>query len=404
VNANATSENEYGTARMSTLSVLLIGPDYGRRRALGQAFLDQQISIAGELGAYPNFNSVLKLTESGCDVVVVDLDGDADVALDLVENICSHNPALTVMVYSSSREPELLVRCMRAGARELLTEPLEKGALVDAIVRASARRIEVDRQKKVTGKVLVFRGAKGGSGVTTVASNFAVALKKESGKDVVLVDLNLEFGDASVVLGLKPDFSVKDALKNSSRLDQDFVSSLLAEHQSGLWVLAAADDCGVLPEIENGTLGKLLYILRDRFPFVVVDAGPSLGAAGNVVFEMADLVYLVMQVDIPAMRNALRLIASIQGLTDGPSRIELVMNRFDPRKLEIEEGQIAKALPLPMKWKIPNDYAAVRRSLDAGVPLVSGKSPVAQALVQMAREACGKELESEKKKKFGLFG
>ena len=369
---NATPEYEYGTARMSALAVLLIGPDYARRRALGEAFLEQQVTIAGELGAYPNFNSVLKLTESGCDVVVVDLDGDVDTALDLVEDICSHNPALTVMVFSSSRDSELLVRCMRAGARELLTEPLKKGALVDAIVRASARRVEVDRQKKVTGKVLVFRGAKGGSGVTTVASNFAVALKKESGQDVVLVDLNLELGDAGVVLGLKPGFSVKDALKNSSRLDQDFVSSLLAEHESGLWVLSAADDCGAVPEIEKGTLGKLLYILRDRFPFVVVDAGPSLGPAGAVVFEMADLVYLVMQVDIPAMRNALRLIASIQGPADGPTRIELVLNRYDPRKLEIEEGQIAKALALPLKWKIPNDYATVRRSL--GIFHFSGKA------------------------------
>ena len=339
---NATPEYEYGTSRMVSLSVLLIGPDYARRRALGQALLDQQVTIAGELGAYPNFNSVLKLTESGCDVVVVDLDGDVDVALNLVEDICSHNPALTVMVFSSSREPDLLVRCMRAGARELLTEPLKKNALVDAIVRASARRLEVDRQKKVAGKVLVFRGVKGGSGVTTVASNFAVALKKESGQDVVLVDLNLELGDAGVVLGLKPGFSVKDALRNPSRLDQDFVLSLLGEHESGLWVLSAADDCGATSEIENGALGKLLYLLRDRFPFVVVDAGPSLGPAGNVVFEMADLVYLVMQVDIPAMRNAIRLISSIQGQADGPSRIELVLNRYDPRKMEIDESQITE--------------------------------------------------------------
>jgi pilus assembly protein CpaE len=211
-------------------------------------------------------------------------------------------------------------------------------------------------------------------------------------------------GDAGVVLGLKPGFSVKDALKNSSRLDQDFLLSLLGEHESGLYVLSAADDGGATSEIENGTLGKLLYLLRDRFSFVVVDAGPSLGPAGNTVFEMADLVYLVMQVDIPAMRNAIRLISNIQSYAEGRSRIELVLNRYDPRKQEIEEGQIAKALDLPLKWKIPNDYAAVRRSLDAGVTLMSGKSPVAQALLQMAREACGKELENGKKKKFGLFG
>src|SRR5436309_7168639 len=176
---------------MDSLSVVLIGPDDGRRGTLAQAFLEQQVTVSGELGSYPNFSHLVKLTESGCDVVVVDLDGDVDVALDLVENICSRNAALTVMVYSSSQESELLVRCMRAGARELLTEPIKAGVLMEAVVRASARRLELDRQQKVTGKVLVFRGAKGGSGVTALASNFAIALKKESGQDVVLVDLNL---------------------------------------------------------------------------------------------------------------------------------------------------------------------------------------------------------------------
>src|SRR5260221_7603344 len=269
---------------MNALSVVLIGPDDGRRRALAKAFIAQQVTIAGELGSYPNYNNLVKLTESDCDVVVVDLDGDVDTALDLVENICTRNSALTVMVSSSSQEPELLVRCMRAGARELLTEPVSAGVLVDAIVRASARRLECERQKKTTGKVLVFRGAKGGSGATTVASNFAIALKKESGRDVVLVDLNLELGDIGVILGLKSAFSVKDALANPRRLDQDFVSTLLSEHESGVSVLIASDEYGTSPEIETSTLGKLLYILRDRFPYVVIDAGPSLGSAGNVVY------------------------------------------------------------------------------------------------------------------------
>src|SRR6266404_4474700 len=115
---------------MNTLSVVLIGPDDSRRRSLAKAFLAQQVTIAGELGSYPNFNNLVKLTESDCDVVVVDLDGDVDVALDLVENICGRNPALTVMVYSRSQQPEQLVRCMRAGARELLTEPITTTVLV----------------------------------------------------------------------------------------------------------------------------------------------------------------------------------------------------------------------------------------------------------------------------------
>jgi pilus assembly protein CpaE len=207
-----------------------------------------------------------------------------------------------------------------------------------------------------------------------------------------------------VVLGLRPSFSVNDALKSPDRLDQDFVSSLLAEHESGLYILGAPDQYGERPEIQNGALGKLMYILRDRFPYVVVDAGPSLGQSGDAVFEMADLIYLVMQVDISALRNAQRLISHLQGPADRPSRIDLVLNRYDPRKTEIEESQIAKALALPLKWKIPNDYVGVRRSLDTGSALASGNSPVAEALHQMARAACGKPSENGKKKRWGLFG
>lgn len=388
---------------MNTLSVVLIGPDDGRRRALARAFMEQQVAIMGELGSYPNLNHLVKLTESDCDVVVVDLDRDLDMALELVENICGRNSALTVMVYSSSKDPELLVRCMRAGARELLNEPLTAGALMEAVVRASARRLELERLKKVTGKVLVFRGAKGGSGVTTLASNFAVALKRESGQEVALVDLNPVLGDTAIALGLKPQYCVNDALKNASRLDQDFVSTLLTEHQSGLYVLTASDSYEVLPESQTGALGKLLYILRDRFPYVVIDAGPNLGPAGEVVYELADLIYLVMQVDIPALRNAQRLIAHLQRVDGSLSRVELVLNRYEPRKLEIEEGQISKTLSLPLKWKIPNDYASVRRSLDTGSALDVSTSAVARALVQMARAACGKPPDEEKKKRWGLF-
>jgi pilus assembly protein CpaE len=388
---------------MNALSVVLIGPDDSRRKALAQAFQQQQVSIAGELGAYPNFSHLAKLTGSDCDVVVVDLDADPEVALDLVENICSRNAAITVMAYSSNRDPELLVNCMRAGAREFLTEPISQNALAEAVIRASARRLEVDRQKKVSGKVLVFWGAKGGTGVTTMASNFAIALQKEAAREVALVDLNVQLGDISVVLGLEPRFTVFDALRNPDRLDQDFVTSLLVEHKSGVVVLAAPDHYEPTPAVPDGTLGKLLYILRDRYPYVVVDAGPSLGGGAQTVFEMADVVYVVTQADIPTLRNTQRLISHLQGSGDAHRRIEIVLNRHDPRKIEIDEERIAKALTLPLKWKIPNDYFGVRRSLNTGAPLALENSAVSRAVHAMAREACGKPPDTGRKKGWGLI-
>ena len=103
---------------------MLVAPDETRRRSLARALKGQQAAVTREFGAYPNIGHLAKVTDVDCDVVVIDLDGDPEVALDLVESICSQNPALTVMAYSGKGEPDLLVRCMRAGAREFLTDPL----------------------------------------------------------------------------------------------------------------------------------------------------------------------------------------------------------------------------------------------------------------------------------------
>ena len=181
-----------------------------------------------------------RLLEAEYDVVIVELDSNPEYALDLVENICGSS-SVTVMVYSEQVYPEMLVRCMRAGAREFLTQPITPSSIAEAMVRASVRRPAVRRQRKMAGKLLVFAGAKGGSGVTTVASNFAVSLARESGQSTVLIDLNLPLGNAALDLGLTPQYSTVNALLNFNRLDSNYLSTLLVKHSSGLSVLAAPD-------------------------------------------------------------------------------------------------------------------------------------------------------------------
>jgi len=325
------------------------------------------------------------------------------VAIDLIECICGQNASLTVMAYSAHGEPDLLVRCMRAGAREFLTDPLSPALLSEALIRASARRIETDRGKKVSGEMLVFLGAKGGAGVTTLASNFAIALQKVSGREVALVDLDIQLGDVSLTLGLTPRFTIVDALRNAGRLDADFVSTLLTAHSSGVSVVAASFRYKSFPPLEDGSLEKLLYILRDQFPYVVVDAGASLGAARDVLLELADSIYLVTQVDVPSLRNAHRLISHLDQMGKTGRRVEVVINRFDGRRMEIDEDRISKALSRPLQWKVPNDYAAARRSQNTGTPLALEDSSVSRALHQMARTACGKKADTNRKKRFGLF-
>jgi len=292
---------------------------------------------------------------------------------------------------------------MRAGAREFITPQSLPGSLKEALDRAAARRAEVEARNKVSGKLLVFWGAKGGVGVTTLASNFAIALRKESGGKVALVDLNLQLGGVGVLLGINPQFTFMDALRNASRLDPDFVSTLMTQDSSGLAVLPSSDEFVPSPPNANGTVGKVLGFVREQYPYVVVDAGPGLGHSSEALFQSADVIYVVTQLDIPSLRNAQRFITHVK--RTGDPVLEVVVNRFEPRKNEFDEDRVTKAIGAAPRWKVPNDYPAVRRSQNTGSPLALGDSGVSRSLQLMARAACGRPVPEEgKKKKIGILG
>lgn len=393
-----TSESELEPA--GELSIALIGPDDQRRRAAAQALADSRREVR-EFTSYPKESDDLpRLLDSQYDVVILDLDGDPKVALALVESI-SMSGKSTVMVYSHQNDPQLLMRCMRAGAREFLPVPLNPAVVSEALSRAAVRRPTPAIEAKVEGKLLVFMGAKGGVGVTSVASNFAVALAQDAKQKTILIDLDLPLGDAALNFGIVPEFSTVDALRSADRLDAALLTRLLVQHSSGVWVLAAP---GKFPHYEpdNDSLEKLIAVARQEFDYVVIDAGARLDTAGSPLFANSATVYLVTQAGIPELRNANRLINQI--FAAGDSKLEVVLNRFDTRPSGITEEHITKALTRPAQWKIPNDHGLVRKMQINASPLVLGDSSLAKMIRQMAESVNPKSKPEKKKKGFSLFG
>jgi len=383
------------------LSIALIGPDEERRRAAAIALAGCQAGSFREFSSYPpSLDDVPRLMEHQYDVVIIDLDPNPEYALELVESICAKGPA-TVMIYSAKADPDLLVRCMRAGAREFLTLPFSHSTMAEALVRAAARR-PARPAKKSGGRLLVFFGAKGGSGVTTVACNIAVALAQEKSETTLLIDLDLPLGDAALNLGIAAEYSTINALQNTARLDASFLSKLLTKHSSGVFVLAAP---GKFPgyEATDEAIDRLISVARAEFDNIVVDAGSRLDLTNTALFKEATTVYLVTQAGIPELRNSNRLIN--QYFTGGRPKLEIVINRYEPRSLGMADEHITKALTRPANWKIPNDYAAVRRMQNTATPLVLEDSPISRLIHEMARSANGKSAPEPKKKKgFNLFG
>jgi pilus assembly protein CpaE len=291
---------------------------------------------------------------------------------------------------------------MRAGAREFLTLPFAPGALAEALVRASVRRPAARSPKKTGGRLLVFFGAKGGSGVTLLASNFAIMLARESGQSTLLIDLDLPLGDVALTLGLDGQYSTVDALQNAGRLDANFLSKLLRKYSPGLSVLAAPGKVARM-EISSDAIDRLIAVARSEFDNVVVDSGSRLDLAGTAVYEEATKVYLVTQVGIPELRNSNRLVSEL--FTGEPSKLEIVLNKFEPSLLGVDEEHITKALTRPAQWKIPNDRGTASRSQNTASPLALSDQPISRAICQMARAACGAAETPEKKKRLlSIFG
>lgn len=392
------SENLAGSA----LSVAIVGPDDRRREIIANAVVGPWCSEPRQFAFYPEGGRLAELINLMFDVVIVDLDSDNVLALNVVEQVGGISQA-TVMVYSVENDSDQMIRSMRAGAREFLSLPVTQTMMGEALARASARKSSLKNPLKGDGRLCMFWGAKGGSGVTMVATNFAISAAQESGQKVLLIDLDLPLGDAVLNLGLTPQYSTVDALQNHLRLDANFLSKLLMKHEtSGIWVLAAPGRLMPVP-LSTEAVDKLISVARQEFDVVVVDSGSRFDLTGTTLFDPTAHIYLVTQVSIPELRNTNRLAADFFG--PKAPKFEIVLNRWENSTLGLDEEHITKIVTRRPQWKIPNDFAAVREMQNSATPIAMNESAISRVVRKMARAACelpDKPL-SKKKKLMNLF-
>ena len=392
------------------LSIAVISPDDLRRNLAIRALDGFPNGRIREFISYPpDIESVTRVLKKSFDVVIIDLDSDPEYTLELVENICADG-GTNVIVFSEKVDPGLMVRCLRAGAREYLHTPITPSAMSEALIRVWSRRVETtpevfeqpEERQVGDGRLLVFLSAKGGSGVTTLATSFALSLAEQSRKRTLLIDLNLPLGDAALNLGTKHLYSSVNAFENASRLDPHFLSSLLVQHKSGLWILAGPSEMNHFHPTDEA-IGTLLKVAIEDYDYVVVDAGSKLDLQRSIRLDESITLYLVTQIGIPELRNANRLVKQLP-IEGGPT-LEIVLNRSDSGSQGIEEDHVARALTRQIRWRIPNDYAAVRRMQNSAIPLTEEDSPIGQAIRQMTQSITGAPVpkENPEKKKSRSF-
>jgi pilus assembly protein CpaE len=334
----------------------------------------------------------------GPSLVIVDI-RDADAADgDLLERLARHYSAAHFMLLTDNHQPDLLIRAMRAGVREVLQLPLVHRALHEAIDRiAASAGVGAMRD----GKVLAFIACKGGSGATFISTNFGYALATLADKKVLLIDLHRQFGDATLyVSDQKPAMTLSDVCQQIARIDGPFLESCLVHVAPGFGVLAAADDPGQTIEAKPEQIDTILRVARQHYDYILLDVGRQIDAVSLRALDSTDAIYPVLQLALPDIRDARRLLDIFRSLGYVTDHIRLIVNRYEKGgKLRLQD--LNAALGAEVLHTVPNDYIAVTDSVNQGIPVLqlSRGSAAARSLADLVEVVTARRIPETK----GLF-
>ena len=339
------------------------------------------------------------------DVVIVDIRADASSAMAGIERLRAASPGTGIFVVALTGDPDLILQSMRAGANEFFVWPPAEDVFQGAIRRTAARR-ETTQGARATATTLVFFGAKGGAGTTTVAVNCGVELARLSKKATVIVDLKSGLGEVALFLGVRPRYTLLDGIDNLHRLDREFLRELVVKHKSGLEILAGSDQFDRPGASDGGAIEELLRLLARQYEYIVVDAGSQINSCTVAALYAADMMFLVANPDVPSVRNAQRLLDRVRQLGACGERVRVLLNRA-AEPYPIPPKQIENALGHPIHHMFPSDYKTVSAALNSGVPLaLTGNSDIAAQFDSFTRRVLdpGGEAPPLPTAKRGLLG
>ena len=357
---------------------------------------------------------IIESMDAAPDLYVVDIRHDASSGLATIERLRAGHDGVPIFAIAAAAESDLILQAMRAGANEFFpwspgtnnqaSRSMEE-SFHGAVRRAAARREASSAGARQPCVTYVFLGAKGGAGTTTVAVNSAVELARLSKRPTVIIDLKQCLGEVALFLGVRPRFTVLDALENLHRLDKDFLKELVSKHKSGLDILAGSEQFDRPNPQDSGAIEELLRNLSKLYEHIVIDTGNMMNACSVSALYAAETVFLVTNPDVPSIRNAQRLIDRVRQLGAGSERVKILLNRVSDQHL-IAPKQIETALGYGIHHMFASDYRTVSEALNSGVPLsMTNNSDLSSQFGSFTRQLVGgrvdeKTQQPEKKRAF----
>jgi pilus assembly protein CpaE len=371
------------------LPLFLIGEDSLALASLRQQ-LDKEVAYFVEPRVYAYRDATEYLRAKGGPVVaVIDLNRDPERAFTIAEEIKFKLPNVHLVMTAPDSNPQTILRAMRSGAGEFLTQPFNWPEVLRAF-DSIRKKIDSHTTRTVErGKIIAISSNKGGVGSTTLATNLAAGLVGRR-RSVCLVDLVLQFGSVTSFLNIDASYTILDLVKNIKRIDPLFLDGSLVKHASGVRVLAEPFYAEDARRITAADIDEILDMLAQSFDFVVVDTAKEFDEMLALVLDKANLALFVTEMDVPSLKSAHRAFELFERMGVNDTKIRLILNRYVKSKLMSLES-VEKALGVKVFWTLPNNYPVAIAAVNQGLSIqeCDPRSDIAKSYVGLTDAVMG---------------
>jgi len=343
------------------------------------------------------------LAGAGASVVFFGIDRDPPAALAAVRKYvenrpASGKPASIVIGVTDRASSDLILDAVRSGVDEFLSPPLNEKTIRECVQNACKKKgILQAADSSNGGKVFTVFSGKGGCGKTMLATNLAYHLAQIGDATVVIVDLNLQFGNAAMFLDLQPRHTIIECLHGDGVVEDETLIRMPCKHSPRLSLIAGPDDPADSEQVHAQHIRALLSAFRQKYDFVIVDTSSNFDDFNLTALDMSDKIVLVSDTLVPAVRTTQRCLKVFEKLGYDNDKIVLVINRCDKR-VGAGPKELQQAFDGPIAAFVPNAFNPVMTAVDAGLPIAeaSEKSDVVSAIVELAFGLEGGEHKSQR--------
>jgi pilus assembly protein CpaE len=331
-----------------------------------------------------------KLVEEGIDLAIVGPSFAHEAGVAESSLLFDVRPDLPVILVAETFDTAVLRAALRAGMKDVIEMPLTLPKLGEAfgVMDQLQRHAEDTATRRSIGKVVTIMSPKGGAGKTMTTTNVALTLAAWNDPcRVVILDADLQFGVVCISLQVDPRHTIVDVARDIEKMDEDLLNSLLATHSSGMRVLSAPLEPSLADEVSTQVVVKTLGMLKRMFDYIVIDTAPFLDEPVLSILERSDVVLLVVDMDLPSVKNAKLALDTLRLIKFPFEKMNLILNRVNSKaRLDIDE--LERSLGLEVQAAVSSDKL-VPRAVNEGEPVVSlyPRSRVARDLRSVARLA-----------------